>query len=385
MTHKNNYTLIEDLSKQGLDAIPELVRILINNAMFLEREEHLKARSYERTPQRQGYANGYKAKTVKTKMGEITFDIPQVRDSDFYPSALEKGMRSERALTIALAEMYIQGVSTRKVKKITEMLCGYEVSASQVSRASAQLDEVLQKWRERELGEVRYLYLDARYEKVRENGMVLDLAVLIATGIKMTGEREVLGVSTSLSEHEQHWKAFLTSLKKRGLKGVKLIISDDHTGLSAARREVFGGISWQRCQFHLQQNAGAYVPKKAMKKEVVADIRAIFNASDREKAEEYLQWAIEKYAQSAPKLSQWMEENLAEGLTVLNFPLEHRRMIRTTNALERINREIRRRTRVVSIFPNEASCLRLVTALLMEISEEWLVGKRYCINDNDEN
>jgi len=252
MTHKNNYTLIEDLSKQGLDAIPELVRILINNAMFLEREEHLKARSYERTPQRQGYANGYKAKTVKTKMGEITFDIPQVRDSDFYPSALEKGMRSERALTIALAEMYIQGVSTRKVKKITEMLCGYEVSASQVSRASAQLDEVLQKWRERELGEVRYLYLDARYEKVRENGMVLDLAVLIATGIKMTGEREVLGVSTSLSEHEQHWKAFLTSLKERGLKGVKFIISDDHTGLSAARREVFGGIPRQRCQFRLQ-------------------------------------------------------------------------------------------------------------------------------------
>jgi len=385
MTHKNNYTLIEDLSKQGLDAIPELVRILINNAMCLQREEHLKASPYERTPQRQGYANGYKPKTVKTKMGEITFDIPQVRDSNFYPTALEKGMRSERALTIALAEMYIQGVSTRKVKKITEMLCGYEVSASQVSRASAQLDEVLQKWRERELGEVRYLYLDARYEKVRENGMVLDLAVLIATGIRLTGEREVLGVSTSLSEHEQHWKAFLTSLKKRGLKGVKLIISDDHTGLSAARREVFGGIPWQRCQFHLQQNAGAYVPKKAMKKEVAADIRAIFNASDREKAEEYLQWAIEKYAQSAPKLSQWMEENLAEGLTVLNFPLEHRRMIRTTNALERINREIRRRTRVASIFPNEASCLRLVTALLMEISEEWLAGKRYCIDDNIEN
>ena len=150
-------------------------------------------------------------------------------------------------------------------------------------------------------------------------------------------------------------------MKKRGLKGVKLIISDDHTGLSAARREVFGGNPWQRCQFHLQQNAGAYVPKKAMKKEV---------AADRVKAGEYLQWAIEKYAQSAPKLSQWMEENLAEGLTVLNFPLEHRRMIRTTNALERINREIRRRTRVASIFPNEASCLRLVTALLMEISEE---------------
>ena len=169
--------------------------------MYQEREEHLKARSYERTPQCHGYANGYKPKTVKTKMGEITFDIPQVRDSDFYPSALEKGMRSERALTITLAEMYIRGVSTRRVEKITELLCGYEVSASRVSRASAQPDEVLQKWREREPGEVRYLYLDARYEKVGENGMVPDMAVLIATGIKLTGEREVLGVSTSLSEH----------------------------------------------------------------------------------------------------------------------------------------------------------------------------------------
>ena len=187
MTHKNNYTLIEDLSKQGLDAIPELVRILINNAMCLQREEHLKARSYERTPERQGYANGYKAKTVKTKMGEITFDIPQVRDSDFYPSALEKGMRSERALMCALAEMYIQGVSTRKVKAITEELCGVEISAEQISRATAQLDGVLQEWRERSLGEITYLYVDAVYEKVREAGQVRDSAVLVASGINSRG------------------------------------------------------------------------------------------------------------------------------------------------------------------------------------------------------
>lgn len=382
MTHKNNYTLIEDLAKQGLDAIPELVRIVINNAMQVERAKHLKAKPYERTPNRLGYANGYKPKTVKTKMGEITFDVPQVRGSDFYPSALEKGMRSERALNIALAEMYICGVSTRKVKAITEILCGFEVSSAQVSRATAQLDEVLQQWRDRALGEIRYLFLDARYEKVREAGQVLDLAILIATGISPAGERQVLGVSVSLSEHETHWKDFLKSLKERGLKGTELIISDNHAGLGAARRAIFGGVPWQRCQFHLQQNASAYVPKQGLKKEVAADIRAVFNAPDRKMAEAYLCSAISKYAKVAPRLSDWMESNLSEGLTAFSFPVEHRRMIRTTNALERINREIRRRTRVISIFPNAESCLRLVTAMLMEISEEWQVGKRYCTDLN---
>jgi putative transposase len=277
-----------------------------------------------------------------------------------------------------LAEMYVQGVSTRKVKAITEELCGIEISATQVSRATAQLDATLQEWRERPLGEISYLYLDARYEKVREAGQVRDAAVLVAIGITPAGERQVLGVSVSLSEHETHWKAFLQGLKDRGLRGIKLVISDDHTGLGAARRKVFGSVPWQRCQFHLQQNAGAYLPKQAMRLEVAADIRAMFNASDRKSAEELLQAAIQKYATSAPKLSAWLEENLAEGFTVFDFPLEHRRVIRTTNSLERINREIRRRTRVVGIFPNEAACLRLVSALLMETSEEWQIGKKYC-------
>jgi putative transposase len=333
---------------------------------------------YERTEERKGYANGYKPKTVRTRVGEITFAIPQVRESGFYPSALEKGLRSERALVSTLAEMYVQGVSTRKVKAITEELCGTEISASQVSRATAQLDTILQEWRERPLGEIQYLYLDARYEKVREAGQVRDAAVLVATGITPAGERQILGVSVSLSEHETHWRAFLQGLKDRGLRGVKLIISDDHSGLGAARRMVFGSIAWQRCQFHLQQNAGAYLPRQSMRLEVAADIRAMFNASDRKSAEELLQAAIQKYATSAPRLSAWLEENLAEGFTVFDFPLEHRKTIRTTNSLERINREIRRRTRVVGIFPNEASCLRLVSALLMEISEEWQIGKRYC-------
>jgi len=382
MTHQNDYTfsqaLLEDLSRQGLDGTSELIRIILNEAMRVEREKYLGAGSYERSDERKGYANGYKPKTVNTRIGEITFAIPQVREGGFYPSALEKGMRSERALMMTLAEMYVQGVSTRKVKAITEQLCGVEVSAMQVSRATMQLDEVLQEWRERPLGSIRYLFLDARYEKVREAGQIRDAAVLLATGNTPEGERQVLGVSVSLSEHETHWNAFLKGLKERGLKGVELITSDAHVGLGAARRAIFGSVPWQRCHFHLQQNASAYVPRQSMKAEVAADIRAIFNAPGRPAAEQYLQIAIQKYAQSAPRLSAWLEENLAEGFTVFDFPLEHRRFIRTTNSLERINREIRRRTRVVGIFPNEAACIRLISAVLMEISEEWQIGKKCC-------
>ena len=378
MTHQNDYTFANDLAKKGLEAVPELLRVLINNVMQVERSKYLQAGEYERTEDRKGHANGYKPKTVRTRMGEITFAVPQVREGGFYPAALEKGLRSERALVTTLAEMYVQGVSTRRVKAITEQLCGIEVSAMQVSRAAAQLDEVLLQWRERPLGEITYLYVDAHYEKVREAGQVRDAAVLVASGITPAGERQVLGVSVSLSEHETHWKAFLQGLKDRGMQGVQLVVSDDHAGLGAARRAVLGSVPWQRCQFHLQQNAGAYVPKQAMRMEVAADIRAMFNAPDRKTAEEFLQAAIQKYAVSAPRLSAWLEDNLAEGFTVFDFPLEHRRTIRTTNSLERINKEIRRRTRVVGVFPNEASCLRLVSALLMETSEEWQIGKHYC-------
>ena len=382
MTHHDDYKLTNKMIANGMEAAPELMRVLLNNAMQIERSKYLQADQYERTEERKGHANGYKPKTLRTRIGDITFAIPQVREGGFYPSALEKGMRSERALVAALAEMYVQGVSTRKVKAITEELCGVEISTMQVSRATAQLDEVLQEWRERLLGEVTYLYVHARYEKIREAGQVRDAAVLVSTGITPAGERQVLGVSVSLSEHETHWKAFLKGLKDRGMHGVQLVISDDHTGLGAARRSVLGSVPWQRCQFHLQQNTGAYVPKVAMRYEVAADIRSMFNAPDRSTAETFLQAAIRKYAKSAPRLSAWLEENLAEGFTVFDFPIEHRRSIRTTNSLERINREIRRRTKVVGIFPNEASCLRLISALLMEISEEWQTGKRYCVSQS---
>jgi len=384
MTHQNTCTLspelLEELITNGIEGLPEIFRALLNTAMQVERTKYIQAEEYQRSETRKGHANGYKPKTVKTRIGEITFDIPQVREGGFYPSALEKGLRSERALTMTLAEMYVQGVSTRRVKAVTEQLCGTEISAMQVSRATAQLDAVLQEWRERSLGETRYLFLDARYEKVREAGHIRDVAVLVASGINPQGQRQILGVSVSLSEQEAHWKDFLHSLKERGLTGVDLIISDDHAGLGAARRAVFGSIPWQRCQFHLQQNAGAYVPRQAMRSEVAADLRGVFNAPDRETAELWLTSAVQKYTKTAPKLSAWMEENISEGLTVFAFPVEHRRFVRTTNSLERVNKEIRRRTRVVGVFPNDSACLRLVSAVLMEIGEDWQIGKKYCYN-----
>jgi len=381
MTYREDFTLpaelIEQVQEQGLDVLPELIRIVINAAMQAERSEHLQAGPYQHTEERRGYANGFKPKTLRTRVGDITFAVPQVREGGFYPQALEKGLRSERALTLALAEMYVQGVSTRKVKAITEQLCGVSISSSTVSQAAGQLDVELEKWRERPLGEYPFLFLDAYYEQVREDGQVRHLAVLVAVGVTPTGKREILGVSVSLSEHEVHWRSFLESLKKRGLGGVQLITSDDHAGEGAARLAVFGGIPWQRCQFHLQQNAQAYVPRKEMQTEVAADIRTIFDAPDRATAEAYLARTVAKYKQSASRLSEWMANNLPEGLTVFAFPASWRRALRTTNGVERLHREVRRRARVVSIFPNPASCLRLVSAVLAEISDEWLTGRLY--------
>jgi putative transposase len=387
MTYEEDYTIpeeiMEQICEQGFDALPELIRIVLNAAMYIERQKHIGAGPYERTPERQGHANGFKPKTVATRMGKITMAIPQVRDCDFYPSSLDKGIRSERALKLALAEMYVQGVSTRKVAAITEQMCGFAVSSSQVSKATAELDEQLQAWRERPLGRMKYLYLDARYEKVRQDGQIRNSAVLLAVGVNEDGHREVLGVSVSLGEHEVHWRNFLQSLVSRGLSGVELITSDDHSGLKSARRAVFGGVPWQRCQCHLQRNAQAYVPRKSMKAGVASDIRSVFNAPDRQEADALLKKTVAKYAQDAPRLATWMEENLPEGLTVFAFPQKHRRLIRTTNGLERLNREIRRRTLVASLFPNEASCLRLVTAVVMEISEDWQTGKRYIKWESD--
>lgn len=367
------------LLSNGLDGAGEALRILVNEASKIERAHFLNARPHERTAERIDYANGFKPKTVMTRVGQLTFDVPQVRGGGFYPSALEKGTRTEQALNIALAEMYVQGVSTRKVTDILVKLLGPEVSISsiQVSRAAEQLDAGLAVWRERPLDETPYVFLDARYERVREGGRLVDCAVLVAVGITRAGHRRVLGVSVALSEAEVHWRAFLESLVRRGLKGVKLIVSDDHAGLKAARRATLPSVPWQRCQFHLQQNAQAYVTRLDQRKPVAQRIRAIFNAPDRAEAERLLKQAIEAWSADAPKLAQWAEDNLPEGFTVFELPLAQRPRLRTTNGLERINREIKRRTRVASIFPNSASCLRLVSALLAECDEDWMTGKIY--------
>jgi transposase-like protein len=381
MIYNNDCTLpreyLEQFIEQGFDGLPDLIRIMVNEAMRIERENFLGAKAYERSEERQGHANGYKPKTVKTRVGEVTFDIPQVREGGFYPRSLEKGMRSERALLLTLAEMYVQGVSTRKVAAITEKLCGTQISASQVSRASKQLDDELEAWRTRTLGEVVYLYLDARYEKVRQAGGVHDAAILMASGVKRDGRRSILGVSVSLSEAEAHWRAFLEGLIKRNLWGVQLIVSDDHSGLEAARKAVFTGIPWQRCQFHLQQNAQAYVPRVGMRSEVADDISSIFDSPDQEIAEELLKKKVEKYAKIAPKLADWMEVNIPEGFTIFSFPKAHQKRLRTSNPLERLSQEVKRRTRVIRVFPNEQSCLRLISAILLEYSEEWEFGRLY--------
>ena len=364
-------TVVQLLSESGLSQMAEAIRIMLNEAMRIERSKSLTAEPYERTEQRRGYANGFKPKTVDTRLGKITFEVPKTRGIEFYPSALEKGVRSERALKLAIAEMYVQGVSTRNVTQVMQQLCGFDVSSSQVSRAAQMLDDELNAWRQRPIGEMPYLLLDARYEKVRHGGSVVSCAILIAVGVNSGGRRTLLGVSVSLSEAEVHWRDFLASLQDRGLHGTKLIISDNHAGLNAARQARFPGVPWQRCQFHLQQNASHYVPRIEMRTEVISDLRAIFNAPDRLEADRRLGIVIRKYEKSAPKLSKWLEANVPDGLTVFAFPAAHWRRLRTSNALERLNREIKRRTRVATLFPNEASLLRLVSAILMEISEEW--------------
>ena len=378
------YDAVELLKDNGFDGLAEAVTVLLNTAMVAERSEYLGARPYERSESRSGYANGFKDKTLNTRLGALSLKVPQTRDCEFYPQSLEKGLRSERALLLSIAEMYVQGVSTRRVKKIVEELCGMDVSSTQVSRAAAQLDELLADWRERKLGVYRYIVLDARYEKVRQGGQVLDAAVLIACGVGADGQRDILGCSVSLSEAEVHWRTFLASLKDRGLYGIELIASDAHQGLQAARRAVFPSVPWQRCQFHLQQNAGQYVPSIAMRMPVAADIRAIFNAPDRHEAERLLEKFIDRYQETAPKLATWAEEALPEGFTVFSLPASHRRRLRTTNLIERVNQEVKRRTRVARLFPNEASCLRLVSAVLMEIAEDWQTAdKRYVTFDEE--
>lgn len=381
MTHQAHPSVtrevVQVLAEHGFDGMAQAMELLINECMKIERQQALGVGPYQRSEARRGQANGFKPKRLKTRIGELQLAVPQVRGAKFYPQALERGSRSEKALRLALAEMYVQGVSTSKVTKITEELCGCEISSSDVSRATALLDEDLQKWRERPLGQVKYLVLDARYEKIRHAGSIVDCSVLIAIGVDADGRRSVLGVSVSLSEAEVHWREFFKSLIERGLHGIELVTSDAHAGLKEARKACFPGVPWQRCRFHLVRNALAHVPREEMKREVIDDLKSILDSANEHAAGEQLGRVVRKYEKSAPKLSAWMEENVPESFAVFRLPPAHRQRLRTTNMLERLNRELKRRTRVATLFPNEASLLRLVTAVLMELSEEWETGKRY--------
>lgn len=371
-------SILEHLISNGVKDLKPLIEILLNEAMKIERGEALKAAPYERNPERTGYANGFKDREYASRMGSLRIQIPQVRGLSFYPRCLEKGERCEKALKLAVAEMYIQGVSTRKVSAITEELCGFEISSTQVSKCATLLDEGLQKFRNRPLtGKYAYVYFDAEYEKIRHDNSVIDMATLVAIGVTEEGKREILGISSRLSEAEVHWREFFEELQRRGLSGVLLFISDAHAGMRAARRAVFPSVKWQRCQFHMAQNAQSYVPKESMKKEVGESLRRIFHSCDYAAAQEEKRKCIEKYKVSAPEFVTWLEDNVEEGLTCFSFPEAHRKRIRTVNGLERLNREIRRRTRVATLFPNVASCERLITAVLQGIHEEWITGKRY--------
>ena len=386
--HHKDTTPTEDpinlLLQHGLsDGLPQIAEMIVNAAMLIERSAHLKADLYERSEGRNGYANGLKDRTFHSSVGPLALRVPQTRGSDkpYQPSMLESGSRSDRSLKVAIAEMYLQGVSTRRVTKVMEKMCGLSVSSTQVSNLTAELDETFELWRNRELPEIAHMIIDATYIKVRIAGCVRDCAVFTAIGVRREdGKRMVLGVSAALSEAEVHWRDFLVSLKERGIGIPDSITSDAHEGIRSALRAVFNATPWQRCQFHLQQNAQAYVPKLDMREPVGADIRSVFNADTLEHAEAKLEALIEKYSKSAPDLSNWMQTAIPEGLQIFALPEHKRKRLRTSNACETLNTQIKRRTRVAGLFPNTDSILRLTTAILMEVSEEWETGKAYISN-----
>ena len=371
--------ILKALIERGPDFLMELFWLTMNEAMKLERENFLNAGTYERTKNRLDYANGFKSKTLNMRSGQVTFAIPQTRNSGFYPQALQKGLRSERALTIAMAEMYVQGVSTRKVKNILEKMCGLEVSSAQVSDAAKTLDEEIRLFKERPLGCYSVLYVDAEYQRVRMNGSVVEAAVLQAVGINAAGKREVIGMSVSTSEAEVHWRTFFTNLVNRGLHCVKLIVSDDHPGMRAARVGVFPAIPWQRCYFHLCQNAQSYARKQEERKEISRTMHNIFSRCCKEDALMALRGAVQYWGDTKKhsKFAEWLENNAEESMTYFGFNEGWWRKVRTSNYIERLNKEIKKRTKVVSVFPNPESCEWLIGSLLMERHDEWMEDKAY--------
>ena len=354
-----------------------LVREALQEILESEMTEQIGAAPGERSLDRLAYRAGYYTRNLVTRIGKLELRIPRDREGRFSTELFERYQRSEKAFVSALAEMYVQGVSTRKVKRITEELCGHSFSASTISRINKDLDQVLSRFAERPLDEpYPYLILDARYEKVRLDGIIQSQAVLIAIGINWEGRRQVLGVQLANRESGSSWKAFLQGLRERGLQGVELVVSDDHYGIKAAQREILPGAVWQRCYVHFLRNALDYLPRKA-DDDCLQELRWLYDRRDLKEAEQDLAAWLTRWDGRYPRLTSWVEEQIGETLAFYRLPRQHHKHMKSTNMLERLNEEIRRRTRVVRIFPNPASCRRLVLALCVETHETWLEDHRY--------
>jgi putative transposase len=372
----------KELVQQILIDDPEFLRRIVEKTLqqFLEAEitEHIGAAPYERTESRKGHRNGYKPRKLKTRVGTLDLLVPQDREGAFSTQLFARYQRNEKALVLALMEMYVEGVSTRKVREVTEELCGTSFSKSLVSELAGSLDSELEAWRSRplEAEAYPYLFVDARYEKVRVGSRVVSEGVLVVSAVRDDGYREILAVEVADTESEATYQELFRSLKARGLKGVELVTSDDHEGLKAAIGRHFQGASWQRCQVHYARNLLGMVGL-GERKELAEGLRGVFAVPSRELALRAAQELADRWRRSHRKVAEHIEEHVEECLSCLAFPEAHRRRIRTTNGLERFNQEIKRRTRVVRIFPNREACLRLVTAMAVEQSEEWVTGRRY--------
>jgi len=359
------------------DGLKELLREVLQEVLEQEMTEAIGAEKGERSPGRLGYRSGYYPRWLVTRVGKLELRIPQDRQGHFSTQIFERYQRSEKALVSALAEMYIQGVSTRKVKAITEELCGHAFSASAISAINKTLDESLERFAQRPLEETYpYLVLDARYEKVRQDGVIRSQAVQIAIGINHEGRRQILAVELANRESQTSWKEVLLQLKSRGLRGVEFVVSDDHPGLKRAIAEVLPEAVWQRCYVHFLRNALDHLPRKAVD-DCLQELRWLYDRRDLAEAQKDLGHWLDRWGSKYPKLCEWVEENIGETFTFYHLPLPHHKHMKSTNMLERLNEEIKRRTRVVRIFPNEASCLRLIRALAVETHEGWLEASRY--------
>ena len=368
---------LQEIFGVNKDGLKELLREVLQEVLEQEMTDALGAEKGERSPRRLGYRSGYYSRSLITRVGKLELRIPQDREGHFSTQIFERYQRSEKALVSALAEMYIQGVSTRKVKAITEELCGHAFSASAISAVNKNLDESLERFAKRPLEEAYpYLVLDARYEKVRQDGVIRSQAVQIAIGINEEGRRQILAVELANRENQTSWKDMLLELKSRGLRGVEFVVSDDHPGLKRAIAEVIPEAAWQRCYVHFLRNARDHLPRKAQD-DCPQELRWLYDRRDLAEAQKDLAQWLERWGQKYPKLCDWVEENIGETLTFYQLPLQHHKHLKSTNMLERFNEEIKRRTRVVRIFPNEASCLRLIRALAAETHEDWLEANRY--------